>query len=106
MESELRSSRRGKEPPQWRHVGGEAIDIAYHSPDGITQSLQDQLQAMHSTFLTASDSILTQISETGSQLEQLEKRIDDMVKEAGSFRIISSASKRSQTQTPSHDSSQ
>jgi len=96
MASETRSPR-SIEPSQWHHVGGEAIDIAYHSTEGITESLQHQLQAMHSTFFTVSDNILAQISETGSQLEQLERRIDEMVKEAGDFRV-SSASSRSQTQ--------
>jgi uncharacterized membrane protein len=103
MESESRSPRREKEPPQWHHAGGETIDIAYRRTDGITESLQHQLQAMHSTFLSASDSILAQISETGSQLEQLERRIDEMVKEAGSFRDSSLAHKRSQAQMASHE---
>lgn len=107
MESETRSPR-PKEPPQGHHGGGETIDIAYHRTEGITESLQNQLQAMHSAFCTASDSILAQISDTGSQLEHLQRRIDEMVKEAG-FRL-SSASTRSQTQIPSqginNDSSQ
>ena len=103
MECKSRSPRREKVPPQCRHVGGETIDIACRSTDGLTESLQRQLQAMHSTFLTASDSILAQISETGSQLDQLEKRIDEMVEEAGSFRVNSSASKRSQMQMPFHE---
>lgn len=98
MDSETRSPR-PKEPPQRHHGGGETVDIAYHRIEGITESLQNQLQAMHSTFLTASDSILAQIRDTGSQLEHLQGRIDEMVKEAG-FRL-SSASTRSRTQMPS-----
>jgi len=107
MESETRSPG-PKEPPQWHHGGGETIDTAYyHRTEGITESLQNQLQAMHSAFCTASDSILAQISDTGSQLEHLQRRVDEMVKEAG-FRLFS-ASTRSRTQMPSqgiNDSSQ
>nr|PNR53398.1 hypothetical protein PHYPA_007073 [Physcomitrium patens] len=94
MDPESRSPKREREAPEWHHCRDEAVDIAHHMTAGITESLQHQLESLHSKFLTSSDSILAQISETGSQLEQLERRIDEMVKEAGNYRV-SLASKRS-----------